>query len=66
MNDEVIWGECCGIDIGYCFDYTEDDDCLVLVMSEWANQIDTTFLERELLDISGWSTKPFGCWKIKK
>lgn len=63
----VVWGECLGIDIGYCFEeIEEDDDCLVMQLCSDGTQIDCTFLERELLDLSGFHPKPFGCWRIKK
>jgi len=66
-DNKIIWGECCGYDIGYDFDDVPVDcDCLVLVESEWCSQIDTSFDKREGLDLKMFSPRPFGCWRIKK
>lgn len=67
IKDEVFFGECNGIDIGYDFSQIDGDtDCVVMQQGE--SQIDCTFGEMEYLgeNFEGWNPKPFGAWKVKR
>ncbi len=65
--ENSIWGEYCGIDIGYWFNELQgNEDCLVLSVCNDGTQIDTEFIKREDLVLDNYSPRPFGCWKIKK
>lgn len=66
-DNTITWGYCSGINIGYDFsEINITTDCLILVKSDWCDQIDVSFSVREELDLNRFSPKPFGAWRVKK